>query len=174
MFWCPTAVFGRLGDGWVGQNWENDGQSYVARITWYSRLRSEAPPKPEEVPYAGKSSPTNGQGHRIERRYIGMAPTASRTSRAIAGVALTLTLAACSTTSYEKEIALESHWQCDVQHRTYSDVGELEADLSTRLASEGISAERYIEFKAAMETSPDLRSETLAAYEAYCGVASDD
>lgn len=91
----------------------------------------------------------------------------------ISGVALTLALAACSATSYEKEIALESHWQCDVQHRTYADVGEMEADLSQRLAGEGISAERYGEFKAAMEASPEIRAETLAAYEAYCGMAAD-
>ncbi|MCL1692791.1 MAG: hypothetical protein M3096_03825 [Actinomycetia bacterium] len=92
----------------------------------------------------------------------------------IVGIALTFTLAACSAPSYEQEIALEAHWQCDVQHRTYSDVGEMEADLHDRLASEGISTDRYGEFKSAMESSADLRTETLAAYEAYCGIASDD
>lgn len=103
-----------------------------------------------------------------------MVSTASRTIRIVAGVSLAIALAACSATGFEKEIALEAHWQCDVQHRTYPDVGEMEADLSGRLASEGISVERYGEFKAAMETSPGLRSETLTVYEAYCGAPSNE
>ncbi len=97
-----------------------------------------------------------------------------RTNRVIAGIALALALAACSAPSYDQEIALEAHWQCDVQHRTYADVGEMEADLHDRLASEGISSDRYGEFKSAMEDSADLRAETLAVYEAYCGITADD
>lgn len=97
-----------------------------------------------------------------------------RSVRVATGILLAIAISSCSTTSYEEEIALEAHWQCDVHHRTYTDLAEMDADLATRLSSAGISTDRYAEFKAAMEASPSLRSETLAAYEAYCGVSSDD
>jgi hypothetical protein len=103
-----------------------------------------------------------------------MVSKALRTIRMVAGISLMIGLTACAATGYEQEVALEAHWQCDVQHRAYTDVSEMEADLSERLTSGGISVERYGDFKAAMEASPDLRSETLAAYEVYCGITSDD
>ncbi len=116
----------------------------------------------------------NDQESLFDLRCISMALMPARMVLAIIGISLAVVLASCGGTSYEQEIALEAHWQCDVHHRTYSDLNEMEAALDSRLASEGISADRYAEFKAAMEASPDLRSETLAAYEAYCGLASDD
>ncbi len=78
------------------------------------------------------------------------------------------------TASYEREIPLEAHWKCDVQHRTYTDLDTMADDLADRLAGEGISDERYARFKADMESSPDLRSAVLTEYTAYCGDAGDD
>lgn len=92
----------------------------------------------------------------------------------IATVSTALALTACTGDSYDREIALEAHWQCDVQHRTYADLSDMEGDLSERLTSEGISADRYAQFKNDLEGSSVLRTEVLGAYDAYCGTTSDD
>jgi len=100
--------------------------------------------------------------------------TLRRTGLALAALAVTVAATACAgTDAYDREIPLEAHWKCDVQHRTYSDLGEMTDDLNERLASEGISAESYAGFKADMESSASLRSEVLAAYTAYCGEDTD-
>jgi len=96
--------------------------------------------------------------------------------RGIVHTTLAIALAAIMTgcagaVSYEREIPLEAHWKCDVQHRTYTDLDAMADDLAGRLAGEGISEERYARFKADMESSPDLRSAVLTEYTAYCGDA---
>lgn len=103
-----------------------------------------------------------------------MTQSVNRVAGAIAVVAAVLALAACGGNGYEREVALEAHWQCDVQHRSYSDLTDMGDDLATRLSSEGISADRYAAFKVDLENSTTLRSDVLRAYDAYCGSPVDD
>ncbi len=103
-------------------------------------------------------------------------PMQSFTTRTILlAVALlgVLTLTACSDDSYSSEIALEAEWQCDVQRHTFEQLGDIATAFESRLVTSGISAEQYAAFKAALEESPQLRTEVLGVYDQYCGVTVD-
>jgi len=82
-------------------------------------------------------------------------------------------LTACSSDTYESEIALEAHWQCDVQRLAFAELEDMTVEFESRLAAEGVTSDRYADFEGALEESPDLRAEVLDAYDQYCVVADD-
>jgi len=91
----------------------------------------------------------------------------------VAGICGILLLPACSQDSYQSEVALEARWQCDVQRQAFAELGDMNTEFESRLASEGITPDEYASFKAELEGSPQLRSEVLDAYDQYCATADD-
>jgi hypothetical protein len=85
-----------------------------------------------------------------------------------------LMLSACASgESFEAEVAVEARWKCDVQRQAFAELGDIDLEFERRLASEGVTSDEYASFKEALDGSPELRSEVVAAYDRYCIVAED-
>ncbi len=61
---------------------------------------------------------------------------------------------------------------CDVQRFTFDDVGDIQAELDTRLTGNGVTAEQYRAFKDDLIDQPDLRAEVAVEFTAYCDSGS--
>lgn len=66
-------------------------------------------------------------------------------------------------------VSIEARWMCDVQRSVYENTGEIEGELSQRLAGSGVDDEIYHDFKDALIDDLALRERVLAEYQAYCG-----
>ncbi len=74
---------------------------------------------------------------------------------------------ACSDSSSDL-VTFEAHWQCDVQRQTWDDLTDMQAALDQRLDAEGVTQERYAEFKALLASDAGERAAVMKAYEEYC------
>jgi hypothetical protein len=93
----------------------------------------------------------------------------TRTRIASAIIAASLLLAGCGV-SYDAELlaSIEGRWMCDVQRYTFDDVGDIQAELDSRLAGNGVTAEQYRAFKDDLIDQADLRAEVAVEFTAYC------
>jgi len=93
----------------------------------------------------------------------------TRTRIASAIIAASLLLAGCGV-SYDAELlaSIEGRWMCDVQRYTFDDVGDIQAELDSRLAGNGVTAEQYRAFKDDLIDQADLRAEVAIEFTAYC------
>jgi hypothetical protein len=83
-------------------------------------------------------------------------------------VAVLVAATACSESNVSTEVALEAHWQCDVQRLTFDDLAARDAELGNRITTAGMTADEYAAFKEQMNASTDLRLAVAEEYEQYC------
>ncbi len=90
-----------------------------------------------------------------------------------AAIVATVCLAGCGV-SYDTELmaSLEARWMCDVQRYTFDEVGDIQTELDSRLAGNGVSAEQYRAFKDDLTKQPELREQVGAELVAYCDTGS--
>ena len=88
-------------------------------------------------------------------------------------IATTVLLAGCGV-SYDTSLlaSLEGRWMCDVQRYTFDEVGDIQAELDSRLAGNGVSAEQYRAFKDDLSKHPELREMVDTELIAYCDTGS--
>lgn len=88
-------------------------------------------------------------------------------------IATTVLLAGCGV-SYDTGLlaSLEGRWMCDVQRYTFDEVGDIQAELDSRLAGNGVSAEQYRAFKDDLSKRPELREMVDTELIAYCDTGS--
>lgn len=88
-------------------------------------------------------------------------------------IATTVLLAGCGV-SYDTGLlaSLEGRWMCDVQRYTFDEVGDIQAELDSRLAGNGVSAEQYRAFKDDLSKQPELREIVEAELISYCDTGS--
>lgn len=91
----------------------------------------------------------------------------------IGAMVTAILLPACGV-SYDAELlrSLEARWMCDVQRYTFDEVGDIQSELDSRLAGNGVSAEQYRAFKDDLIDDPDLRAEVALEFVAYCDTGS--
>jgi hypothetical protein len=89
------------------------------------------------------------------------------------GIAAAVLLAGCGV-SYDTDLmaSLEGRWMCDVQRYTFDEVGDIQAELDSRLAGNGVSAEQYRAFKDDLTKQPGLREMVDTELIAYCDTGS--
>ena len=68
--------------------------------------------------------------------------------------------------------SIEGRWMCDVQRYTFDDVGDIQAELDTRLEGNGVTPEQYRAFKDDLIDDPDLRASVAIEFTAYCDTGS--
>ncbi len=92
---------------------------------------------------------------------------------AASGIAAAVLLAGCGV-SYDTGLmaSLEGRWMCDVQRYTFDDVGDIQAELDSRLAGNGVSTEQYRAFKDDLTKQPELREMVNTELIAYCDTGS--
>jgi len=61
---------------------------------------------------------------------------------------------------------------CDVQRYTFDEVGDIQAELDSRLAGNGVTAEQYRAFKDDLIDNPELRQTVAVEFTAYCDTGS--
>lgn len=90
--------------------------------------------------------------------------------RTAAGMILAALLLAGCGVSYEAELlaSIEGRWMCDVQRYTFDQVGDIQAELDTRLAGNGVTAEQYRAFKDDLIDSAELRDIVAVEFATYC------
>ena len=88
-------------------------------------------------------------------------------------ITASLFLAACGV-SYDATLlsSIEGRWMCDVQRYTFDDVGDIQAELDTRLAGNGVTAEQYRAFKDDLVDGPELREDVATEFTGYCDTGS--
>jgi hypothetical protein len=97
-----------------------------------------------------------------------------RRARAAIAVMLTTFVVAGCGVSYDTDLlaSVEGRWMCDVQRFTFDEVGDIQAELDSRLAGNGVSAEQYRAFKDDLTKQPELREMVEGELTAYCDGAS--
>jgi len=92
---------------------------------------------------------------------------------AASGIVAAVLLAGCGV-SYDADLmtSLEGRWMCDVQRYTFDEVGDIQGDLDSRLAGNGVSAEQYRAFKDDLTKQPELREMVDTEFVAYCDTGS--
>jgi Ser/Thr protein kinase RdoA (MazF antagonist) len=92
---------------------------------------------------------------------------------ATAVIATAVLLAGCGV-SYDADLlaSIEGRWMCDVQRYTFEEVGDIQAELDSRLAGNGVSAEQYRAFKDDLTKQPELRAVVETELVAYCDTGS--
>jgi hypothetical protein len=92
---------------------------------------------------------------------------------ATAVITAAVLLAGCGV-SYDADLmaSLEARWMCDVQRYTFEEVGDIQAELDSRLAGNGVTAEQYRAFKDDLIGSSDLRDQIANDFAAYCETGS--
>jgi hypothetical protein len=90
-----------------------------------------------------------------------------------ATIVASLLLAGCGV-SYDADLmaSLEARWMCDVQRYTFEEVGDIQAELDSRLAGNGVTAEQYRAFKDDLIGSSNLRDQVANDFAAYCETVS--
>ncbi len=91
----------------------------------------------------------------------------------VAALGAAIALAACGVANDEALLSsIEGRWMCDVQRYTFEETSGLHAELESRLAGNGVSAEQYRAFKDDLSRHQELRSQVAVAYDAYCDTGS--
>ena len=65
-------------------------------------------------------------------------------------------------------VRVEAQWLCDAQRHAFADLSDMEAAQAGVMASFGVDAGAYDEFKARLTTDERLRSHVSAQYETTC------
>ena len=96
-----------------------------------------------------------------------------RVGIAASGIVAAVLLAGCGV-SYDADLmaSLEGRWMCDVQRYTFDEVGDIQSELDSRLAGNGVSAEQYRAFKDDLTKQPELREMVDTEFVAYCDTGS--
>jgi len=92
---------------------------------------------------------------------------------ATAVIAAAVLFAGCGI-SYDTDLmaSIEGRWMCDVQRYTFDEVGDIQAELDSRLAGNGVSAEQYRAFKDDLTKQPELRAIVETELVSYCDTGS--
>lgn len=93
-----------------------------------------------------------------------------KSARRLAGLAVGFLLLPGCGVSYDVELltAIEARWMCDVQRYTFDEIGDIEAELNSRLSGNGVTAEQYRAFKDDLTKQAELRDAVSVDLAAYC------
>ena len=95
-------------------------------------------------------------------------------ARTTIGILATAVLLAGCGVSYEADLlaSIEGRWMCDVQRFTFDDVGDIQAELDSRLTGNGVSPEQYRAFKDDLTKQSELRDQVAIELATYCDSGS--